>query len=64
MLECRLEELVGGIFQMQELLLEMQQHNEVENSREPSVAALHTETEPDVLSVVASHSLKVRPIFA
>lgn len=35
----------------------MQQCDEVQNSEELTIAALHTETDPDVFSVATCHSL-------
>lgn len=37
-LECKLEKLVEGIGQMKEPLLGMQLYNEVQNSKQPSLA--------------------------
>lgn len=45
--------------QTQELLAAMQQHNEVPYSVELCIAPLHTESDPDVFSVAACHSLNL-----
>lgn len=49
---------------MRELLEELEWHLDVQSFRENSIAASHTLTESDVLSLAASHSLCLRPILA